>query len=349
MTTDNVYWANRLIEYPELFPHQLNLIQDQVLLVKLSAAERKVASFLDQRVFTPDTQGSWYPWQTVAESTQAPSPTRVAHYIFHVGHCGSTLLSRLLEFAPDIESLREPLILRTLAQDKADNADGRSFLTEQEQRQRLRILSNLWTRGASNTVVKATSICTDLMPDVLSLDAATKSIFIYNQLETHLETLLAGQNSLVDLKSFAQIRIQRLRQITNSDIRLEELKLGQLAALSWLSETTRVALTLESFPSQVMLLDFNDLLINSAETLWQAMTFVNLSVDEETAVSAINSSVMQTYSKAPEFQYNANTRADLLKEARMLHQSEIKTAIEWVNHLAEESPIIRKTLEVFHS
>jgi hypothetical protein len=235
-----------------------------------------------------------------------------------------------------------------LAQDIADNHEGRSFLTREEQKQRLNTLSLLWTRSAANTVVKATSICTDLMPDVLSLESAAKSIFIYNRLETHLETLLAGQNSLIDLKSFAQIRVQRLRQMTEIDIRLEELKLGQLAALSWLSETTRAALTMESFPEQITLLDFDDFLRQPIEVLENMMTFMSLPAAKATAVEAINSPVMQTYSKAPEFQYNADTRAGLLAEARAQHHDEIKAGIQWVNSLAEESPVIRKTLEVFN-
>jgi hypothetical protein len=348
MNTNAADWIHRLAEYPDIFPHQLDLIKDQVLLVKLSSEERRAASFLDQRVFTPNTQGSWYPWQTVSQHMKATTPKKVTHYIFHVGHCGSTLLSRLLGTSSEVESLREPLILRTLAQDIADNHEGRSFLTREEQKQRLNTLSLLWTRSAANTVVKATSICTDLMPDVLSLESAAKSIFIYNRLETHLETLLAGQNSLIDLKSFAQIRVQRLRQMTEIDIRLEELKLGQLAALSWLSETTRAALTMESFPEQITLLDFDDFLRQPIEVLENMMTFMSLPAAKATAVEAINSPVMQTYSKAPEFQYNADTRAGLLAEARAQHHDEIKAGIQWVNSLAEESPVIRKTLEVFN-
>ena len=348
METNTADWANALPNNPDIFPHQLDLIKDQVLLVKLSAAERKAASFLDQRVFTPNTQGAWLPWQTVNQKAPASSSEKVAHFIFHVGHCGSTLLSRLLGVVPNVESLREPLILRTLAQDTADNLGGRSLLARQEQQQRLQALSYLWARGADNTVIKATSICTDLMPDVLSFAPTAKSIFIYNRLETHLETLLAGQNSLIDLKSFAQLRILRLQQVTNIDLRLEELKLGQLAALSWLSETTRAAITLDRFQSQITLLDFEALLKNPVDTLWQIMRFLNLPATKEMAAQAINSPIMQTYSKAPEYQYNATTRSSLLSEARANHHTEIKKGLQWVDDLAQESPVIRKTLEIFN-
>ena len=45
----------------------------------------------------------------------AYSDERAVHFIFHTGHVGSTLVSRLLDETGDVLSLREPLPLRTLA------------------------------------------------------------------------------------------------------------------------------------------------------------------------------------------------------------------------------------------
>lgn len=349
MTTTNTIpeWTNRLIERPDVFPHQLDLATDRVLLVMLSAAERKAASFLDQRVFTSDTKGSWVPWHSIAESLPTATPVKVANFIFHVSHCGSTLLSRLLEFAPDTEGLREPLILRTLAQDMADNPEGRSFLTKEEQLNRLQVLSKLWTRSARHTIVKATSICTDLMPHMLSHAPDSKAVFIYNQPDTHLETLLAGQNAITDLKNFAQLRIQRMRQMTDLDIRLERLTIGQLAALSWLSETTRAAITLEELSAQITLVDFDSFLQQPEKTLQQLLQFLDIPATDETARKAISSPVMRTYSKAPEYEYSANTRSALLAEARVKFRNEISDGLRWLDKLAKQSAPVAQALHRF--
>ena len=100
MNTANSFevWTDRLAQHPEVFPHQLNLISDSLLLMELSAAEVSAASFLDQRILKQTSKGSWVPWQPVADIFENEPVVGNASFIFHVGHCGSTLLSRLLEF-----------------------------------------------------------------------------------------------------------------------------------------------------------------------------------------------------------------------------------------------------------
>jgi hypothetical protein len=349
MNTANSFetWTNRLAERPEIYPHQLNLINDTLLLVELSSSEVNAASFLDQRVLKQSTKGAWIPWQLVADIFDMVPKSKLPGFIFHVGHCGSTLLSRLLEFAEDTRSIREPLPLRTLAQDLADFGDGRSFLTQQARLDRLRILSQMWDRGSSHTVVKATSICTDLLPQLNSLEPGARSIFIYNGAETHIATLLAGQNALIDLKGFAQLRLQRLRQISGLDIQLNQLSTGQLAALSWLSETTSATRSLEKHPKQIALLDFESLLQNPTDNLARLLGHLNIHATSETVEKAVRSPVLQTYSKAPEHKYNAQTRATILQNSRARFGQDIKSALSWLESLADQSELVALTLQKF--
>lgn len=340
-------WTDRLEQRPELFPHQLDLMGDRLLLVELSADEVKAASFLDQRVLKPTTKGSWIPWQSVAGIFSKETGSKPAGFIFHVGHCGSTLLSRLLAFAENTQSLREPLPLRTLAQDLADAKDGRSFLGDQARLERLQVLSRMWSRGAGHTVIKATSICTGLMSRVHSVEPGTRSVFIYNRPETHIATLLAGQNALVDLKGFAQLRLQRLQQTSGLDIRLNKLTIGQLAALSWLSETTSAGSSLDSYSEQITVLEFESLLQIPAETLTRVLGHLCIPADNQTVEKAVNSPVLQTYSKAPEHKYNAQTRAAILSDSRARFQQEIKDALSWLEKLAGQSELIAASLQRF--
>jgi hypothetical protein len=340
-------WTEHLADRPAIFPHQLNLINDTLLLAELSSAEIKAASFLDQRVLKQTTKGNWIPWKPVADVFNRVPDRELPGFIFHVGHCGSTLLSRLLEFAENTQSLREPLPLRTLAQDLADSADGRSFLTRQARLDRLRVLSKMWSRGARHTVIKATSICTDLLTQIYSLQADTRSIFVYNRAETHVATLLAGQNALIDLRGFAQLRLQRLRQITGLDLKLNELSTSQLAALSWLSETTSAARSLEKHAPQIALLEFESLLQDPGQHLSRLLAHLKIDTPSETVEKALSSPVLQTYSKAPEHQYNAQTRAAILQDSRSRFGQEIKTALAWMESLAGRSELVATALQKF--
>lgn len=349
MNTANSFqaWTDGLEERPQIFPHQINLIHDNLLLMELSLDEVRTASFLDQRVLSQTSKGSWIPWRLVADIFNKVPARKPVGFIFHVGHCGSTLLSRLIEFADDTRCLREPLPLRTLAQDLADAGDGRSFLTRQAQQDRLQVLSKMWSRGAAHTVVKATSICTDLLELINSVQPGTQSVFIYNRAETHIATLLAGQNALADLKGFAQLRLQRLQQKTGLDIQLNQLSPGQLAALSWLSEASSAARSIEKYSQQIMLLEFESLLAKPAETLSQVLLHLNIPVLQETVERAVNSPVLQTYSKAPEHKYNAQTRADILTESRFRFRQDIEDALNWLDSLAAQSGLVAGTLQKF--
>ena len=340
-------WTDRLAERPEIFPHTLDLINDRLLLVELSPAEINVASFLDQRVLKQTTKGTWIPWRVVADIMNKTPAGPPASFIFHVGHCGSTLLSRLLEFAQGTRSLREPLPLRSLAQDMADAGDGRSFLSHDAQLDRLRVLTRMWSRGAAHTVIKATSICTDLLAPIQAVAPGSKSIFIFNRLETHVATLLAGQNALTDLKGFAQLRLQRLQQQTGLDIRLSQLSTGQLAALSWLSEVTSASRPCDELGPTVALLDFESLLAEPADTLARMFHHLDIDADEQTVEKALQSPVLQTYSKAPEHPYNAQTRAAILADSRAGNANEIKAALAWVENLAGQSDLVAGAVQKF--
>lgn len=340
-------WTSRLMHTEDIFPFQIDFVKDQVLLIKLSSSDRNAASFLDQRVLTPTTPGGWVHWQAVQSNVSAEQDTSTSHFMFHVGHCGSTLLSRLLAHSGTLQAVREPLILRSFAQEMADWPLGCSFLTRDVQYQRLRTLKALWGRGASRTLIKATSMCTDLMPCHLSDQAEARSIFVFNRLETHLTAMLASSNHQIDLKNFARMRVQRLRHMTSLNIRLEQLGEGQLIAMSWLCEVVSAYLARQTHRSQICLVDFDVFLANPQEILSNLHTFLGAPVAPAAVEQAVNSSIMQTYSKAPEYEYSPQTRAQVLAESRINNQQTIREGLVWIEQQAKQSQLVAEALKLF--
>src|SRR4249919_2284653 len=143
---------------PEFLPFKLDLVARRVLLVRLTPAQRHDAAFLDERALPARADGGWVPLDALL--TQAPAPAACADAIFHIGHCGSTLLSRLLDSWTEVQGLREPLPLRTLAEawPLLDLPESRLSPTEAP-----RLLQALWSRWSQplaphrRNVVKATS------------------------------------------------------------------------------------------------------------------------------------------------------------------------------------------------
>src|SRR3546814_6570249 len=88
-------------------------LNDRVLIALLGEADYRAASFLDQRLLTDRVGREWRAWNALPDlGAAAPRPD----FIFHIGHVGSTLVSRLLAEVGDALPLREPMLLRALAQ-----------------------------------------------------------------------------------------------------------------------------------------------------------------------------------------------------------------------------------------
>ena len=128
---------------PSIFAHQYNPVQDRALLIRIEPGRRAGASFLDERILTPQTQGAWFAFEA-AEKAAENLKTKPQGYIFHAGHCGSTLVSRLIAETTESVAVREPLPLRAFAADKAESAAA--LLSKADARRRLDLFERLWAR-----------------------------------------------------------------------------------------------------------------------------------------------------------------------------------------------------------
>ncbi len=316
-----------------VFPHQYAPMTDQLLLTRIPVATLREASFLDERILTRETQGVWVRAEDAAGAAAAP-PAPPVSYIFHSGHCGSTLISRLLSAAGDALALREPLPLRAFAFDFAEG--GGAMLSVERARERLALLEKLWARGASSAVVKATSICTGLAGDLLSPE--NRAIYISQKPEIHLAVLLAGRNAVNDLRAFAQMRWRRL----NAPIPLPPLagySTGELAALNWLAETHAAA------RANLQVIDFDRLLTAPEENLSAAASVLGVAATPEKIAAAAASPIMTKYSKAPEHDYDARLRSDIIAEARRAHGTEIKKGMDWLSRLGAQHDAVKAVLD----
>src|SRR5437867_1714905 len=87
----------RLSGSPDAYPQKIDFNSWMVLLLQLDAGAYRSASFLDDRVLWPATKGAWLPVGAAVEASRMVTNSRPLHFIFHTGHVGSTLVSRLLD------------------------------------------------------------------------------------------------------------------------------------------------------------------------------------------------------------------------------------------------------------
>ncbi|MFC4292863.1 hypothetical protein ACFOWX_10605 [Sphingorhabdus arenilitoris] len=324
-----------------LFPHMLELISDRILMSHLTEENFNTASFLDQRMFTPQLKRNLLEWSDVENIPLPSAPT--PYYIFHIGHVGSTLISRLLGEWSNILALREPLILRNLAE-IWQTLDAPHSRWSPEQYAARRDLITRWLSRSfhdeQRPMVKASSFVSPLAPQLIKSD--TKALFLKTNLESYMLTILAGEASMHETMAMAPARLERLTATLNEPpARLWELTPAQRVAMSWLCEMVTLHRAEKTAPTgSVKWQDFDRFLAMPNAQLTEIAEFFDLSVEQPLVSALLQGPIMRSYSKAPEHGYSADLRRDVQNEAKMRHGGELKTAMKWVEKLANRHSAI---------
>ena len=340
----------RLPASPDVYPQKIDLNGLMVLLVQFDAEAYRRASFLDDRILGPATVAAWASIDRVVDASRRVLDARPVHFIFHTGHVGSTLVSRLLDATGSVLSLREPLPLRTLADghDALDRID--TLLSAAQFDLVAAMLMRLWSRcyGPNrSTVIKATSSVGRIAVPLLAQSDQSRAIYLNLRAEPYLATLLAGQNSPADLRGHGPERIRRLQSRIGTSLRpLPALSIGELAAMSWLAESWSQREALKRHPAKVVALDFDEFLASIATSMGLVLRHFGLPAEPRLLEDLGRSPVLGRYSKAPEYEYTPDVRAELLRDSRRRNAAEIRKGLDWLERLARSEPGVAQILQL---
>lgn len=333
-------WPARLRASPALFPLSLDVAADKVRFVSLGPIDYEKASFLDARVQAPLAAELAY---SDAAAAMAGAPI-ACDWIFHVGHVGSTLISRLLGTHPRVFSLREPQILRAFAQ--ADVADAPWPAGDFEARLSvfLALFSRTWG-PPKRALIKATSMVSGLAGRLLALSPGGRALFLTVTPETYLATMLSGAN-LGDVRNSAPVRLARLeRRLGRTAWRLDALSPGELVALSWACDMADFAEAAARFPERIIWVDFDAFLAGPQAGLATALAHLHGAADAGEVARMAGSAYLQRYSKAPEYAYGPELRGQVLAEARAVSGGEIAKGLAWLQDAGRAWPAIAQAVE----
>jgi len=306
---------------PSLFPLKLAPDGTAVQFLRLEEANYASASFLDKRLISTDTRLAWIPWQELAEAA-AGLPLR-CHFIFHVSHAGSTLLSRLLGLHPACFSIREPAVLRTFAQGE--------FI------ERIDLFLGLWSRTFQPTqraIIKATSFVSEMAPLLMQRVPDARALLMFVPLRTFLLALLDGAMSDVDDQAAARFtRLQR-RGLLQREV-LSDLSPGERVAMSWLAEMMALSSAAEQYPSRTQWFNFDHFLQHREPGLAKAFNHFGLLGDVS---PLLKSPVMHRYAKKIEVAYDGDFREKLLAQAADKFALEVSRGVAWIETIAPPLP-----------
>lgn len=332
---------------PELYPHTLDLPNDAVSFIRLRLADYAAASFLDSRILTPQTRRHVVPWRDVARAIDSARLRETCAYIFHIGHAGSTLLSRLVGSHPAAFALREPMPLRTFAQLAAESG-MKPFAEGIETRMEgcLKLLSRTFD-ARQVAVVKASSFVSELAAELMSRAAAPKAALMVLSPESFLATILGGPNSRQEARMLGASRLRRLHRRIGMEVwRLDALSEGELIALGWSCEMSALALAARVAGERAVCVNFDRLLVNPEEGLRDVLRHFGIAASPHEVEAIIAGPDLHRYSKAPEYAYDAALRLEVLNAARTAHGREIGRGLAFLEHAARKFAPVRDALEL---
>lgn len=334
--------AQAVLEDPDWLPFRLDPPSRRVLFLRLPADWRRTAAFLDRRILDRQPQGVWLP---LSRWLDFPLPVETCpHFIFHLGHCGSTLLSRVLEEWPGVQTLREPLLLRELAVAWRDLDAPESWLDPQTLRRSLQATVDRLARPAPparQALIKATSGCNDLIEPMLEHSPGSRAVLLHLPLAEFLASVLKSPQARRNALEFVPMRLAWLnRNLGGPSLRLAALAPAEAIALGWFAERLRFdVLAGGPLGSRLLVVDFGDLLADPEATL--SRIAVHFGWERQAAAAAIRSPAFERHAKLPEHVYGIADREHDLALARERFGAEIQTGLRWAEGMAERVPLVR--------
>lgn len=314
-----------MIDTPEWLPFELDPASRRLLWLRMSEADYRAASFLDQRALRPDSELKRTGWPQVSAEAR-----RDADYIFHIGNVGSTLISRLLGELPQMFALREPQLLRQLDAD----ADFDTVAA---------LLSRTW-RPEQRANVKATSFTSEIADRLIQ--PGSKALFLYATPDRYLENILAGENSWQTLKALSGIRLARLQgRCPGLELDFARAHDGIRAALGWACEMSSLARAASALPEgQVIWLDFDIFLADPIRHFTAIAAHFEIEADPAEVRAICEGPLMGRYSKALDYEYSPALRREILAGARRRHAPAIADALNWLRGLESRYPAVAQAI-----
>ncbi|MFL6752022.1 MAG: hypothetical protein ACJ8FL_02180 [Sphingomicrobium sp.] len=305
-----------------------------VRLIEMDRESYRAASFLDDRMLQQPVNAHVVPWDAAAGAA-ALCERRDARWIFHIGHVGSTLVARLLGELPGVLSLREPRLLRDLI---AISAARRSAFTDAAQ-----ALFSRTFAAEEQALVKATSFVSEIAPALVP--SGERALFMFTAPDAYVASILAGENSLQELKLLARSRSGRMSGRVHG-LDDAERSAAHLAAAAWACEMTSLEAAAEAMHDRAIdWLDFDRMLEDVEGAMSRTAGFLGFESEPELLRGIVSGPLMRRYSKALDYDYSPALRRELLDEARRLHGRDIAGAMAMLESAAGRSPLLERALE----
>lgn len=337
-------FLDRALSDPAWLFQDMDLQLDRAAFVPMREQDYRRSAFLDHRLESAGGKPAVTRLEGLVAAAAGDGPAPV-NWIFHPGHVGSTLLSRVLGELDDVLPLREPLPLRHLAGLCREQGDPLAQLDatgyERLENAVLTALSRRFREG-QRALIKATSDCCNLLARALAAHAESRAVWLDVDLETFLAGMLRNEARRQETRAFAQSRLMDLhRLLDDRDIRLYELEIGPLTAMSWLAnQGHRLNAGRSGAGDRILSLHFHELLDAPESVLPRLLQHLGLPAEPETVTRLAASPWGQTYAKQPDSVFNADRRYRQLADSRSENADQIDAGMAFAERLCRRHAVL---------
>lgn len=314
------------IDSARWFPVDLHVPRREFGFLKLQDAVLSDSPFLDSRIDAPWQQARFFPASSLPEVNTAEQDSG---FLFHTSFCCSTLLASAMHLPPHSVALREPLLLRRLA-----DARWRQFPADGLLEQGLQLLARPWHPGGK-VLIKPTHVALSLMGDMAQALPKARGILLTSRLE---DFLLSNIKKSPDTQAKVPELVERAMAAGSLGQRLPEEAYSPPdflsgVALQWCAQQELLGdLLAGAHRDRLRVLDDSELLGDMPLAAQACVGWLGWSVPGAMLAARV-AEVAGKHAKQPGRGYDAEARASELQMLRAQFDAEVRTALRWAERL----------------
>jgi hypothetical protein len=298
--------SNELFASPNHYLHSFE--GNTAIFVPMDRAAYHRSIFLDGRISPAVGAPIRVAVSELIGGAKQPAPTS---WIFHVAHCGSTLLARALDKLESNLVLREPFALRQLA--LAPNEERLAIVMA---------MASKRYRADLPTIVKANVPINFLLPELVGFDAQAHAIILHLCLRDYLLATLRNDANREWLRRVTAQLAPYLGDLScHSDAeRCAALWMAQMEAFS------NAIARLQNARS----LDAEAFFATPGSILKLAAKHLGVPTTDQQIDAIVTGPLFRTYSKNPQLQFSNEMRLTRRSELEKTIAAELEQAQSWV-------------------
>ncbi|WP_066760108.1 hypothetical protein [Sphingomonas sp. CCH20-B6] len=327
MSTDSAGPLRAMLASPDHYPQAIDA--DEMVFAPMTRDTYRRSIFLDQRIVTASPRQARVKLDAVIDHSP---PAEGVCWIFHIAHCGSTLLARALDVDHGPLVLREPFALRQVAAASAQSAAAMAQFAPLR-RSVLGLVSRRHPHDHA-TIIKA-NVPVNFVIDDLMRVPDSRAILLYFPLDAYLAAVLRSEGHR---QWVGRITAELAAPIAALAGPLDRLDIVGRAAMLWLAQLRVFADVLVRHPATLSL-DAQHFFAAPAPCLTMIAEHFGIDPGKGFPETVVNGPLFSTYSKKEGVAFDNAMRIDREAQVRSAIATEIARAHEIVAGRLAQFPL----------